>query len=146
MSKVTIINFGDPVSGAERGTKEGLIELASRVTSQSKALTPVDKGQLRNGGMWALNSGEEGGFNDKPGVQAEKKIVIPFKKNTAFAGSNVEYDPYVEFGTRNRAPQPHWRPAMAIVVKGQNAKEILAKIQREEMLGALKEGQKRETF
>ena len=64
----------------------------------------------------------------------------------AYVGTNLEYAPYQEFGTRTMTPQPYLRPAIDVVVKGTSAMQVLAKINQETMRGALKKGQKRETF
>lgn len=53
----------------------------------AKLLCPVDTGRLRNSISHAVQG------------------------DTVYIGTNVEYGPYVEFGTRNQRPQPYLTPA-----------------------------------
>jgi HK97 gp10 family phage protein len=50
---------------------------------------PVDTGRLRNSISHAVDVNEE----------------------AAYIGTNVEYAPYVEYGTRRMAPRPYLKPA-----------------------------------
>ena len=142
---VKVIRYGNPVKGVSGGVKEGNLAIAINVTAQAKRLSPFDEGRLRNSIMYKVHN-REGGFNDQPGVNAEKKINVNPKENDGYVGTATEYAPYMEFGTRKTAPKPYLRPAIALVAKGADSMDILAKIQREQMNGALKRGQKREVF
>ena len=53
----------------------------------AKMLCPVDTGRLRNSISHAVSG------------------------NEVYIGTNVEYGPYVEFGTRRQRPQPYLTPA-----------------------------------
>ena len=53
-------------------------------------ICPVDTGRLRNSLTHAVESGEK----------------------SVYIGTNVEYAPYVEFGTRRQDPQPYLKPAV----------------------------------
>ena len=149
---VKITKFGDPFKAAQETIEKGNLKIASKVTAQTKVLAPVAPefgGTLRNSYMYKAGKkgGEvEGGFNSEGGTQAEKKLSGSPAENEAYVGSNLDYSVYQEFGTRKMAPQPHLRPAIALVAKGQSATSVLAKIAKEEMLGALKKGQKRVKF
>lgn len=55
----------------------------------AKLACPVDTGRLRN------------------------SISHTHDKNTAYVGTNVEYAPYVEMGTKNTKAQPYLKPAVA---------------------------------
>ncbi len=55
----------------------------------AKLACPVDTGRLRN------------------------SISHTYDKNTAYVGTNVEYAPYVEMGTKNTKAQPYLKPAIA---------------------------------
>ncbi|MGD8305151.1 MAG: hypothetical protein PVF17_00725 [Ignavibacteria bacterium] len=145
---VTIKKFGNPLNAIENGIIEGNAVIAAKVTAQTKVLAPVAQrfgGTLRNSYMWRT-SREEGGFNDSSGGQARRKISLNPSKFQAYVGSALDYAIYQEFGTRKMAPQPHIRPAIAIVVKGQNVKKVIKKVQEEEMKGALKKGVSRVVF
>lgn len=141
---ITIKKFGDPAKGVANGIDMGNIEICSKVLAQAKVLAPVaDKfgGTLRNSGMWRTDK-DEGGFNDKSGVQADKRLETKPGKFQGIVGFSVDYSPYVEFGTRKMVSQPYLRPAIDLVVKAQSAKEVIAKLQREEMAEALRKGVK----
>lgn len=55
----------------------------------AKLACPVDTGRLRN------------------------SISHTHDKNTAYIGTNVEYAPYVEMGTKKMAAKPYLKPAIA---------------------------------
>jgi len=63
-----------------------------RVHNRAKQLCPVDTGRLRSSISWRLE--RVGG------------TVV------GVVGTNVEYAPYVEFGTRHNRSQPFLRPAL----------------------------------
>lgn len=137
-----IKRYGDPVKGVKSGVYGGNLAVAINVTAQAKALAPVKEGQLRNGIMYKVAKPDggvkDGGFNDQPGDNASKEISVIPKQNEAYVGDAVEHAIYKEFGTRYMAPKPFLRPAIAIVAKGADTAQTIAKIQRETMNGALK--------
>ena len=137
--------YGNPILGGTNSVREGNLEIAINVTAQAKELAPVDLGQLRNSIMYKTPL-KKGGFNDSEGKRAVAEITPIPLPNEAYVGANTEYAPYQEFGTRKMAPQPYLRPAIEIVAKGHDALDVLKKISDEQMRGALKKGQKRETF
>jgi len=66
-----------------------IVELAAlEVEKEAKRICPVDTGRLRNSISTAKGD-----------------------KTTMFVGTNVEYAPYVEFGTHKMSAQPYMRPA-----------------------------------
>ena len=136
---VEIIKYGDINKGINDGTSAIILDSVIRVANQAKSLAPVDLGLLKNSIMWKVH-----GNNSSPG-EAPSISVSP-KKDEGFVGSAVVYSIYQEFGTRWMAPQPFLRPAIALEMKGQDNAEVIAKILREKMNGALKEGQKRVKF
>lgn len=144
-----IIKYGKPDVGVDDGLDKGNLKICIAVTSQAKSLAPKKDGVLTNSLMWVVGTtkgAKNGGFNSDPGVKAAKILDIKPEKFQGFVGSALDYATYQEFGTRYMAPQPYLRPAVAIVVKGQDAAKVLAKIQLEEMKGALKKGVKRVRF
>lgn len=74
-----------------------LTRLGLDVQNRARQLCPVDTGRLRS----SVNS--SGLKRDGRGVYVE-------------VGTNVEYAPYVEFGTRYQRAQPYLRPALAEAV------------------------------
>jgi HK97 gp10 family phage protein len=69
-----------------------LVERCIRIDRAAKRLCPVDTGRLRSSISWAVQIGGEG-------------IV-------GRVGTDVEYAPYVEFGTSRMRAQPYLRPAI----------------------------------
>ncbi len=127
-------------------SKKTSLMIAIKITGRAKALSPYDKGRLRNSIMWKVGK-EEGGFNDSSGEFADKQITIsPEKESDGYIGSNLEYATYQEFGTRRMAPQPYLRPAIALVTTDQTAQEVKKMIDDENLLGKLVDGQIRESF
>lgn len=143
--KVDIFINGNPFKGADIGNEKSIIEIAEQVVAEAKALAPVDLGQLRNSIMFKTST-EQGGFNDGSGESARNELTSQPTKGEGFVGSNLDYAIYQEFGTRRIAPQPYLRPAIAVTANPQKADAIIKKISQEEMLGALKKGQKRVKF
>ena len=70
-------------------------EIALAIEYEAKRLCPVDTGRLR------------------ASITTEK-----IDTATYGVGTNVEYAPYVEFGTRKMAAQPYLRPAVERVKNG----------------------------
>lgn len=77
-----------------------LMRLALGVQNRARELAPVDTGRLRSS------------ITHKRG----KDRLGPYVK----VGTNVEYAPYVEFGTRYQRAQPFLRPAIAEAVSDWN--------------------------
>jgi HK97 gp10 family phage protein len=99
-----------------------VLELCVKVKAQARALAPVAKGRLKG------------------------SIDYEVKKAEGFVGSPVEYAIYQEFGTRNIAPQPYLRPAIASVVYNQATESVLAKRAEEVSKGNLSKGGERVKF
>jgi HK97 gp10 family phage protein len=134
-SQVVVTVNGSPITGAIEGADKASEEVAIRLAAQTKLLTPVDQGQLKNSYMW-ISVDDEGGFNDGGGERSTSPIRGTVQSGDAVVGTNTEYAPYQEFGTRKMIPQPHLRPA-AQIVKGTSKTEIIKQI-NEAMEKALK--------
>lgn len=74
-----------------------LTKVAVRVSAEAKRLCPVDTGRLRNSITFGVDADSQGPY--------------------AVIGTNVEYAPYVEFGTRYQRAQPFLRPAVSKVLR-----------------------------
>ena len=153
MSQFTKVTNGNAFLGIDDGSLKGLISISEKVMTEAKTLAPVDLGQLENSLMYKISNGDSGGFNTavKPKAveKATAEIRDPRKKTnklTSYVGFNLLYGVYQEFGTKKLKPQPFLRPALDIVVNKTDPLKVLAKIQADQLLGALKKGQKRETF
>ena len=64
--------------------------IGSEAVGYSEKLCPVDTGNLRNSITWATEKASGGG---------ESEVLANPEAGTVYIGSNVEYAPYVEFGT-----------------------------------------------
>lgn len=76
-------------SGIQSAVLRALEEIGLLAEGYAKKLCPVDTGRLRNSITHAVSSSE----------------------NAVYVGSNVEYAPHVELGTRKQKAQPYLRPA-----------------------------------
>lgn len=80
----------EEVAGAIRGAiAAAMEEIGLLAEGYAKKLCPVDTGRLRNSITHAVSSSE----------------------NAVYVGTNVEYAPHVELGTRKQKAQPYLRPA-----------------------------------
>ena len=112
----SVIQFGDPIKGAQEGIDKAINETLAAITTRAKLLAPADKGQLRNSIMYR-GPGEEEGFNDSPGKKSKSgdKLKSIATDGVGYVGSNLDYATYQEFGTKITKPQPFLRPAVASV-------------------------------
>lgn len=69
--------------------EKALEKVGMEAERNAKLACPVDTGRLRN------------------------SISHTHDKNTAYVGTNVEYAPYIEFGTSKMAARPYLEPAIA---------------------------------
>lgn len=76
-------------SGMRSAVLRALEEIGLLAEGYAKKLCPVDTGRLRNSITHAVSSSE----------------------NAVYVGTNVEYAPHVELGTRHMDAQPFLRPA-----------------------------------
>ncbi len=73
--------------GLESAIKRGLEAIGAVAEGYAKDECPVDTGRLQN------------------------SITHKTEGKSAYIGTNVEYAPYVELGTRKMPPRPYLRPA-----------------------------------
>lgn len=89
MSEVIITdNSGIALNALKKAIPRALEICGGMAESYAKGLCPVDTGNLRNS------------ISHAPGGE-----------NEMYIGTNVEYAPYVELGTRRMAAKPYLRPA-----------------------------------
>ena len=77
------------VEGIERAISSALEEIGLLAEGYAKRKCPVDTGRLRNSITHQVDSGGR----------------------SVYIGTNVEYAPHVELGTRRQQAQPYLRPA-----------------------------------
>ena len=81
--------YGDQVIRSVESAKQGALTGAALVVEgAAKVLSPVDTGNLRS------------------------SITHEVLTDEARVGTNVEYSPYLEYGTRKMSAQPYLRPAL----------------------------------
>jgi HK97 gp10 family phage protein len=78
-------------------SERDLLRLGYRVQSEARKLCPVDTGRLR------------ASIDVKSGRDARGPYVE--------VGTNVDYGPFVEYGTSKSAAQPYMRPALLIAAR-----------------------------
>ena len=119
-TKVEVRNNTQTVlSSIDNALSKGLEAVGMKAETYAKKNCAVDTGRLRNSITYALSGeithvknykADRGKDKNKvysyssvaPGVAGEKAVYI---------GTNVEYAPYVEFGTSRQRAQPFLRPA-----------------------------------
>ena len=82
-------NTEEASQGIRRAIDRALEEIGLAAEGYAKRACPVDTGNLRNSITHAVEGSED----------------------AVYVGTNVEYAPYVEMGTRRTAAQPFLRPA-----------------------------------
>lgn len=103
MMDFNITDNSDLFKGAKDDAIARALEAIGLVAEgYAKRLCPVDTGRLRN------------------------SISHTHDENSAYIGTNVEYAPYVEFGTRRQKAQPYLKPAVT-----EHAKEYKAIVEQE---------------
>lgn len=90
MSVTLTDNSGQALSAIDAAVSRALEIIGGTAETNAKQLAPVRSGNLRNSITHQVDD-------------AEKAAVI---------GTNVEYAPYVELGTRKQKPKPYLRPAI----------------------------------
>lgn len=86
------------------GIQKAITVACIKVQTQAKALAPVDTGFLRG------------------------SIDYEVKGERGFVGTNADYAPAVEFGTKRQAAQPFLRPAAKIAANPETIKEVAEKL------------------
>ena len=76
------------IEAVRRGNTKGLTAAAMEVQGQASEIAPKITGNLRN------------------------SITYKVKEEEAIVGTNVEYAPYVEFGTSKMEAQPYLEPSL----------------------------------
>lgn len=146
-----LTSWQDPMPTIEAATKAGILEILTNVTAEAKSIATGFRdptGRLLNSISWQIEE-ESGGFNEGGGgaeALPSDKIDESKEPLTGYVGSNVHYATYVEAGTRNSAPHPFLRPAVAIHAHGQKATDVMKKWSKIHLAGKLIPGENREGF
>lgn len=113
----TNIKWDDAMLAASR---KGLTQAALAIEGQAVRLCPVGQyptgsgrvgGRLRGSITYAVRGGRS---NPTGEAKQGDGVSEPNEDYVAHVGTNVEYAPYVEYGTRRMGAQPYLRPAMDI--------------------------------
>jgi len=113
-TETTIEWNGDEVKFRGRGAMmASTYEIGGDVETQAKYLCPVKLGRLR--GSITTQSATRGTVVEAPATSADK-ITGPSGGLDTYVGTNVEYGPYVEFGTVRSSAQPFLRPALDMAI------------------------------
>jgi hypothetical protein len=84
-------------------------EIGLFVEGQAKLLSPVKTGRLKG----SINTSSWDGQETSP-ANSEDKISKPSGTFDTHVGTNLEYAPYIEYGTVNSEAQAYLRPAVDI--------------------------------
>jgi HK97 gp10 family phage protein len=127
MSGWTKIKWDDAMLAAAR---RGLVKAGIIIEGQAVRLVPVDTGRLKGSITYATQSVRS---NPSGEAGADDGVSSPTDDYTLHVGTNVEYAPYVEYGTRRMAAQSYLRAALDIQrvnVDMAYAQEISKELQR----------------
>ena len=91
--KVTITGLSEFANDLRKHQKNVLNNVALDILKIAKDLVPVSTGKLRDS------------------IQ-----ILEDSENSKIIGSDVEYSGFVEFGTKDQAPQPFIRPALYKII------------------------------
>ena len=97
-------NVDRAIKAKDAAINRALEKIGGKCETEAKKICPVDTGRLRASITHVRSTSE---------------------KDTEIVGTNVEYAPYVELGTRYQRAQPYLRPAVENHV--QEYKEIVEK-------------------
>lgn len=113
-------NSKEVLRAAEEAIERALEAVGMQAENYAKMKCHVDTGLLRNSITHAL-SGQAPATTEYKADKADKNGNIasgsydgqaPIEPGTVFIGTNVEYAPYVEMGTRHSDPYPFLEPAI----------------------------------
>ena len=134
---VKLIKYGDINKGIDNGVAESVLEACIRVQTEARNLAPV--APVHGGRL-------KGSISFKTDKHSDGDLDVNPAKGEGYVGSMLDYAVYQEFGTRYMKPQPFLRPAIARVVYGTSTKEVIRKIMKEELKGALDGGERVKFF
>ena len=83
-------NIDEVIQASREAIERALEAVGQQAVSHIKQITPVDTGELRNSITHQTNKAEQ----------------------AVYIGTNVEYAPYVEYGTVRQKAQPYLRPGI----------------------------------
>ena len=95
-------NSGEVLEATDEQIEKALTECGIKIQEYATKNAPVDTGRLRASITYAT-SASQGSGDSTPRGKAEE--------HTLYAGTNVEYAPYVEMGTSRMRAQPYLEPA-----------------------------------
>lgn len=86
-----------------------LVKAGAMVERQAAALTPVDSGRLKGSVTYATKKERS---DVRSPASPSDAVSKPGDKWTLYVGTNVEYAPYLEYGTVRTRKQSYLRPAL----------------------------------
>lgn len=113
-----------------KAIQSALVGLGKIGVTQARAMCPVDTGKLRASITWKTK--KEAGKIGKTAEDIQEADIVetPEKDGILIIGTNVEYAPYVEYGSekRNILPKPYMLPARQKVQKTIDSGYVAKKI------------------
>lgn len=92
---------------------QALNAIGIQATTYAKLKCPVDTGRLRNSITYTISGAGDFSqeYHDSSGAGFMQDVGGTSDEKTVVIGTNVEYAPFVELGTRKRKPKPFLAPA-----------------------------------
>lgn len=113
----------------EQIAKRALTKIGAMLEDAAVALCPVRTGRLRGSITYAVQDYQDGVRSE---ARQSDAVSRPRSSYICHVGTNVEYAPYVEYGTIYHGAQPYLRPAM------DRGRKTAQQIFRDEMKGHLR--------
>lgn len=106
------ININRLSAQMQAAVETALIAVGEAVAGQASELTPVDTGRLKGSITYATRTKQS-----KPRAPATSQdgIAHDGSENTVLVGTNVEYAPYMEYGTVRTPAQPFLRRSLEVM-------------------------------
>ena len=102
--------------------KKLFIKTGFKIEHDAKRLFPVDTGRLRSSISTNWDDSGMGRARVAPPSESNDGVSQPSKRQGEICvvrvGSNVEYAPYIEYGTRKMSPQPFLEPSIKGNISG----------------------------
>lgn len=107
----------------EKAMDRALPTIGLFLQGEAMVRVPVKSGRLRGSLTHATSRGQS---NARHPAKPTDVVNRPYDKEEVWVGTNVEYAPYVEYGTKRMKAQPYLRPAL-----DDNRDRVLELYQRE---------------
>ncbi len=97
------------IANIQQAEVRALTAMALYVQARASEKTPVDTGRLRASISYSVDGQT---VQSNPQAKSQDDTQVGTQKGFAIVGTNVEYAPYLEYGTSKMSKRPFLRPAV----------------------------------